>query len=142
VRILGIDPGLTIGIALIETVTLSGHPEMIESGQIMFDAAPPKLQKLVRAADYVAIERYNTGTGRGEDATTRQHEAVWTVGGVIFFCRLHGVKYRLQTSSDAKNVFSNPVIESVMPGVRVVGPHARDALRHALLAARTSQKKL
>jgi hypothetical protein len=129
-KILGVDPGKTTGYVLLNT-----HPFRLEEwGQLQPDRVAKEMDRLVELASLVAVERFVI---RPMNAQTAQYDALYVIGGLTFLTRLAGVPLRLQTPADAKNVFSDDILRTMDLFTAVSGPHARDALRHGLLAART-----
>lgn len=132
-RVLGVDPGKTCGYVLLSVRPL----KVMEWAQIPVERAPAEFQRLTELASLVAVERYTVRPAMAGNALTPQYDAMYVVGGLLFLARLGNVPMRIQTPADAKNVFSDHVLRELGYYETVSGPHARDALRHGLLAART-----
>ncbi len=129
--IAGVDPGLMTGVALI---TWDGEnwpePPVQESYQVEYPDLPKFMDDLVYRADVIAIERF-TISGRTIKAS-RQYEALYAIGGILFLADLKHRFVKLQNAADAKKAYSNVTLGQF--GWNVKGRHAKDALRHALLA--------
>lgn len=134
--ILGIDPGLTNGIVFLDAD--EGVPEprslVVEHAQVPFPDLPSHLEYRLPEVDLVAIERFVI-TARTV-TLSRQYAPLYAIGGVMFLAKLSGVPVRLQSPADAKRCFPDEVLKDMGLYRAVKGDHARDALRHALLAAR------
>ncbi len=138
--ILALDPGGTTGIVVLRTPST-----LIYSAQLEFVDAVHALDSILETdrlrcetpIDYVAIERF-TITGRTLTGTRAgTHDALNIIGFVRARCLLKNIKLLpLQAPADAKAAFNDAVLRSTNMYNEVSGPHARDALRHALLAAR------
>ena len=127
-KVLGIDPGKTTGWVVVDTDNVILH------GQVAFDDAPKLLDSLIVTVNFVAIERFTIGPRTLQ--LSRQMEAVYVIGGTIFLCELSEVPWGLQTPADAKAAFTDDYLKTIEMFDKVAGRHARDALRHALLAIR------
>lgn len=131
--ILGVDPGGTTGIAVIETNGL----RLVDSRQLtQTDTVTYLYDLLVRRSltygvDQVAIERF-TIAGRTL-VRSRQTTALELIGVTKAMCQIAGVPATLQAPADAKNVWSDRRLQTT--GIAAFGKHSRDALRHALLLA-------
>lgn len=130
-RILALDPGGTTGCAIIEWGGGPVEPAMLEGhAQVGFDDMPVWIyaELGVTPPDLIVMERFFI-TPRTIQFT-RQPEALYVIGGVLFLAKLHNIPVRMQSAADAKNAWPNERLE----GWAVKGRHAKDALRHALLA--------
>lgn len=139
--ILGVDPGLTTGVAIIEwegTLPLSDETvRILTLDQVVFDDIGLWIQSTLPAVDHVAAERYQITARTAK--LSRQYEALYVLGGLI--CRLQVMAVRgevpdfhLAPASVAKTAWSNENLEGAGLYMPTVGRrHARDALRHALL---------
>lgn len=135
-RLLALDPGLTTGAVCIEW---DGHtpcppPDcLVLAAQIEYPVMPWWLTAQLDGDDpmsLLVIERFiiNARTMK----FTRQPEALHVIGGAMFLAALRGVPVREQSASDAKKIYPNARLKELR--WRVTGDHARDALRHVLLA--------
>lgn len=131
---IALDPGGTTGVVLLDW---DGTPEpkpeaLLGYWQVDFDDMPAWLDSmlLLHTPRLLVIERFiiSPRTVR----YTRQPEALYTIGGAIFLARLSGIPVHMQTASDAKDAYPNTRLTEM--GFKVPGKHAKDALRHALLA--------
>lgn len=132
--IIGVDPGGTTGLVKL----LYGH--VVDDEQLDFIGAVRWLNSEIPLADLVVVERFvisgRTMTGSREGAM----DALHLVGVCRAMCELYGVKIMQQTPADAKNAFNDGVLRRTGYYDKVKGKHARDALRHALLAVRKTDK--
>ena len=131
--ILGLDPGKTTGAAMIDWDGASIPPEptsLVFAEQISFSMLPQWVDMTLNdyAVDLIVVERFfiSERTIR----STRQMEPIYAIGGVLFLSSLRGLDVVMQAASDAKTAYPN----EALAGWKVKGPHAKDALRHALLA--------
>jgi len=132
--VLAIDPGGTTGTCSIRwdgDPTHIPHPEaLIYSEQVAFDDMPRWLDdELAAIRPYLIVyERFQISPRTVQ--YSRQPEALYVIGGVLFAAKLAGIPVREQGAADAKNAYPNDRIKDW----KVKGPHAKDALRHALLS--------
>jgi hypothetical protein len=134
--ICALDPGGTTGVAVIDwdDTTIPPPPEALRfTSQLSFDEIPHVLWTLMsEGVGLLVMERFIISPKTVQ--YSRQPEALYVIGGGMFLAKIAGVPVRLQTASDAKTAYPN----SVLRGWAVRGPHARDALRHALFACHGS----
>jgi hypothetical protein len=134
--ICALDPGGTTGIAVIhwDGVTIPPSPEALGlSTQLPFDEMPHALWTIMsEGVDLLAMERFVISPRTVQ--YSRQPEALYVIGGGMFLARIAGVPTRLQGASEAKEAYPNAALRDW----KVKGPHARDALRHALFACHAS----
>jgi hypothetical protein len=145
--VIGIDPGKACGV-----VSIRPEPHAVE---VLFHAAmdrPATLRWLDAAlrelADEdsiltvepkvaVVLERFTiagrTVMGTREGAL----EALYTIGAADHIAATHRVPFLLQMASTAKNAVTDAYLREVGLIGSVKAKHERDALRHALLYART-----
>lgn len=148
-RIMGIDPGGTTGIAIIDVewddsrfepdpATTLVHNEQIEArwghetasvGQAIDTLIDDFRPDLLAVENFIITQR----TVR----FTRQPDALWIIGGVYFIADLRGIPVHLQPASLAKTTWPDTRITSSGWGKVVKGKHARDGLKHALTACVT-----
>lgn len=135
-RVMGVDPGDTIGVAVVEFVGVEGtlNVRVIEYQQVPYGEAPGYFARKVPFVNLVAIERYVI-TGRTAELS-RQAEALYAKGGIMWLAELNNVLVRLGLASDAKAMFTNQILVEMGLFGEVRGRHARDGLRQALMAAR------
>jgi hypothetical protein len=129
--ILALDPGGTTGTCSIDWDGTPPTPDRhLGSEQVAFEDMPDWLaQELAYARpDLIVVERFFISPRTVK--FTRQPEALYVIGGVMFMAQLEGVPIRMQAASDAKTAYPNERLK----GWPVKGTHAKDALRHALLA--------
>lgn len=151
ITIVGVDPGLTTGIATIawdgslpinsDTVTT------MCSRHIPYDEFPGWFSSIVRSVDVIAIERFTIGAGTAK--TLRQYEAMYVIGGIQYQIQLmqdNGEDVPLvlyNTPSAAKNAWDDCNLKDAGFYDTIRGKkHAKDALRHALLACYTKEVRM
>jgi len=130
--ILGIDPGGTTGLAMLDV--RSPREWSIETREMPADEALDWLHwELLHSGDVdlVAIERFfiSARTAR----LSAQHDAIEIIGAVRMCCRATDTDMVRQSPADAKTVWPDHRLQSA--GITVRGEHARDAARHAALAS-------
>ena len=129
-RILALDPGKTTGAVMIEWAgEVPPDPVLVWSAQIAFDGISVFLDEHIASGlDLLVMERFviSDRTVR----SSRQMEPLTVLGGATIFAQLRGIPVRMQAASDAKNAFPNEALRRWS----IKGPHAKDAMRHALLA--------
>lgn len=132
--IIGVDPGGTTGLVKV----LNG--EVVDEGQLDFIGAVRWLNSEIPLADLVVVERFvisgRTMTGSRDGAM----DAIHLIGVCRALGELYTVPVMQQTPADAKNAFNDDVLRRTGYYDKVKGRHARDALRHALLAIRKTDK--
>ncbi len=126
--ILGIDPGKMTGMCLL----VKGEVRWFE--EVPFDDIHTVLKDTIPETDLVVVERYTISMRTVK--MTRQYEALYTIGMTIYLTRIHKVEMTLQSPADAKAAFDDDHLRELGMYDQVVGGHARDALRHALLGER------
>lgn len=130
-RILALDPGGTTGTCSLEWDGTPPQPEMVDRWeQVPFDDMPLWLANELHHARpaLIVLERFFI-TPRTIQFT-RQPEPLHVIGGVLFLAKIELIPVRMQSAADAKNAWPNLRLK----GWPVRGDHAKDALRHALLA--------
>lgn len=131
--ILGVDPGGTTGVVLFdpESLTVLSYSQLaVKEG----DEWAGALTIAVALADTIAAERFTISQRTIQHS--RQHDALDILGALRYLSILEHKPLRLQMASDAKNAFSDDMLKKLGLHGAVKGPHARDALRHALLGTR------
>jgi hypothetical protein len=130
VRTLGIDPGGTTGFCLIE------DSMVVDDAEIEFDdlLTDEYMDEFIYRSNRVAIERFFL-TARSVKLS-RQPEALYVTGIAMYLASRLRIPVTLQSAADAKSAFTNEHLREMGLFRAVTGPHARDALRHALLAER------
>ena len=131
--ITAVDPGGMTGIA---TITWDGSPipgpdSLVDYDQVPYADMPSYVDRwlFMRSPRLIVVERFNI-TPRTVKFS-RQPEALYTIGAILFAAEVRGVETRLQNPSDKDEVTNEMLADW---GVR--GGHAKDALRHLLLACR------
>lgn len=135
--VLGVDPGLMTGLAIIEWDGRTPAPEHTPGfwyEEVPFHAMAERIKALMnRGVSLVGIERYIIS--QRTTKFTRQPEASYVIGWVLGLAQLMGtVEVRQQMMSTAKDAYSNGRLREL--GYKIKGDkgHAKDALRHALLS--------
>lgn len=131
--ILGLDPGKTTGAVLIDWDGASippGPESLVFSAQVPFTMLPQWVDLTLNdyAVDLIVVERFFISERTIRN--TRQMEPIYAIGGVLFLSSLRGLDVVMQSAADAKTAYPNEALTDW----KVKGVHARDALRHALLA--------
>lgn len=134
-RALGVDPGGTTGIALVEVTSDSGPMRWsVESHQFPVEQAMIWLHEAIALGqadiDLVAVERYQVTSRTAK--FSQQMSAPEIIGAVRAFSLINPTEFVLQSPADAKTVWTNKRLMAA--DILVKGDHARDATRHACLA--------
>lgn len=135
--IVGVDPGGTTGLALVRTTDGGDEIDIVETQHIVGMGSIQWIDNLLRdrvpiqvaAEAFTIAERTLRGTRSGV------MEALYTIGAIRYLCYKHGVAFTLQTPAQAKNAYTDSTLRALK--IWRANPHERDALRHALLYART-----
>jgi len=147
-RILGIDPGGTTGIVVIDVAWDENRYEptpdayrfdaQIEArwdagsdsvGSQMFDLIHDNDPDLIVIEKFIITQR----TAR----FSQQPDAMWIIGGVRFLADISSIPVHMQPASLAKTTWDNERLKETGWFKVVKQPHARDALRHALTSCVT-----
>lgn len=147
-RILGVDPGGTSGVALIDVPWDETRYEPSPNTH-MFDCqiesswgtGPQSVGWQMRdlienyAPELIVIEKFiiTQQTVR----FTRQPDALWIIGGVRFLADTFMIPVHMQPASLAKTTWDSERLKDTGWAKVVKQRHARDALRHALTACVT-----
>lgn len=135
--VIGIDPGAMTGIVAIHPTPNS--IDLVKHGAVSSLATTRWLEAFLREERDVAVvaEKFtiSTRTVRGTQAGAL--EALYTLGAVRHICANAEVPLVLQNPSSAKKAVTDTYLRDLGITSVTVGPHERDALRHALLYART-----
>lgn len=147
-RIMGVDPGGTTGVVVIEVSNDESRYTPDPSTHIMDDqiearwgpndnSVARRLSEIIIGyePDLIVIEQF-TITQRTV-RHTRQPDALWIIGGVRFLADIAGIPVHLQPSSLAKTTWDADRLKDSGWAAVVKRKHARDALRHALTACVT-----
>ncbi len=134
--IMGVDPGKTTGVAVVRASGPS-KAEVLKYAQVDIEDAP---RYFADALDYytdlsvISMERF-TISARTLKAS-RQSDPLDVIGGVKFLVALHDRDIQLFRfgPSDAKTAYSDKRLKALGLFSAVAGTHARDALRHAMMA--------
>jgi hypothetical protein len=143
VRILGVDPGGTTGIAIIDVPWDNDRFEPPPSTHL-FDTQIPavwgdgansvgwQIRDLIEdyAPELIAIEKFiiTQNTVR----FTRQPDAMWIIGGTRFLADTLSIPVHMQSASLAKTTWDATRLKDTGWAKVVKKTHARDGLRHAL----------
>lgn len=136
-RIIAVDPGGTTGLAT--ALFHDGRGEV--SGFKSFEETDPMdavhwvHQTMIHGPLKVELvaERY-TITPR-TTRLSRQYDALYVIGGLMYVAHILHVPFTLQTPADAKNFASNAKLEAIGWRRPTKGGHADDAARHLLKRA-------
>lgn len=90
-----------------------------------------------RGVETVAIERFTIAPRTITGSRTGSLDALYTIGAVRYLCDREHIPLHLQTPAAAKNALSDERLCDLGLRGATVGPHERDALRHALLLSMT-----
>jgi len=138
-RIIGIDPGTTTGIVLLDVT--QQQIKIIDALQPSSGRACRWLAEEFRdsrvAIDAVAIERFTISARTIRGTRSGALEALYTIGAIRYLCDQAAVPLAMQAVSTAKNAFNDDRLRRLGLARKTHGPHERDALRHALLYAST-----
>lgn len=134
-RVLGVDPGGTTGLCILDCNVDEPKVWLVESHQLglketfrwLHDDLP------LLAVNGIGIERF-TFTPRTMKLSA-QYDAVYVIGAVLSFAVNNELPIRLQSPANAKTAYQNDHLQEL--GISVKGPHAKDAARHSLLYIRT-----
>lgn len=147
-KIMGVDPGGTTGIAVIDVswdenrhvptpdthildlqLEASWGTGEISIGQQMYDLIEDQNPDLIVVEKFIITHetvRY-----------TRQPDALWIIGGVRFIADIFQIPVHMQPASLAKTTWDATRLKESGWAKVVKQKHARDALRHALTACAT-----
>lgn len=147
-RIMGIDPGGTTGVAVIEVTWDETRYEPGPDAHVYHcqietswgegaDSVGPRMWELIEAhnPDLIALEKFIIT--RQTIRFTRQPDALWIIGGVRFIADLFKIPVHMQPASLAKTTWDATRLKESGWTKVVKGTHARDGLRHALTACAT-----
>jgi crossover junction endodeoxyribonuclease RuvC len=151
VKILGLDPGLgTTGWGLIEVD--GNHLAHIANGQIKTDPLTPLPQRLARLAEQLeaVIADHRPDSAAAEEVFVNANpQSTLKLGqarGVALMCAARGgiavgeyaarlVKKAIVGSGGADKVQVHAMVGRLLPGVKIAGPDAADALAVAITHA-------
>lgn len=139
-RIIGIDPGETTGIVVARPY--DGEMVIIETLHLTGEKAPFWLDNALgengpNVPTEVVVERFTISQRTLQGTRHGPLETLYTIGALRYVCSQHEVMPFFQTPAQVKNAYSDETLKDLDLWKRVSGPHERDALRHALLHART-----
>lgn len=134
-RILAFDPGNTTGIAYIEWDGTTTKPDLIDFAEVDADDMPCWVYGCLKdnEVDLIVVERFTISMETIRKS--RQPAALDNIGGIKWLAKLFKIPVRLQGRSDAKTAYTDKRIAEY--GIK--SRHARDALRHALLATHSRE---
>ncbi|MFI7678542.1 hypothetical protein [Actinophytocola sp. NPDC049390] len=139
IRVLGIDPGGTTGLAVLD------FPDVYPVGEEFGQLPPDRVLQLVlwwlrdagHRVNLVAIEKFVVSRRSGRSSTAQAGEqARLIIGGVAQLCQQHGVRLVQRPAGVVKPWATDRRLDAagLLAPTRGMG-HARDAARHALYAA-------
>ncbi len=150
-RVLGLDPGLgTTGWGLIEAE--GNRLAHIANGQIKTDTAAPLPQRLAALADQLELlmsERRPDAAAAEEVFVNRNPQSTLKLGqarGVVLMCAARAgievgeyaarlVKKAVVGNGNAEKVQVHAMVSRLLPGAKIAGPDAADALAVAITHA-------
>lgn len=147
-RIMGVDPGGTTGIAIIDVEWDESRYEPSPDAHVFdiqieasWGVGPDRIGLSVLELleeykpDLIALEKFiiTQQTVR----FTRQPDALWIIGGVRFLADIRSIPVHMQPASLAKTTWDATRLKDTGWAKVVKQKHARDALRHALTACVT-----
>lgn len=151
-KIMGVDPGGTTGIATIDVPwdesryeptpdTYVADDQLEAEWGAGADSIGPRLRSVIEATkpDLIVVEKFiiTQQTVR----FTRQPDALWIIGGVRFIADSLKIPVHMQPASLAKTAWDATRLKNTGWAKIVKRKHARDALRHALTACVTYTPK-
>ena len=129
---LALDPGGTTGTCALrwDGVHIPEPPALILYAEVPFVDMPHWLDTELAnlRPNLIVYERFQISPRTVQ--YSRQPEALYVIGGVLFMARLAGIPVREQQAAGAKTAYPNERLTDWA----VKGKHAKDALRHALLS--------
>lgn len=132
---LALDPGKITGAVIFEPAG-AGKIRLLDWEEIPYTDMPQwlfgALDSCVLPIDLIIVEKYTISQRTIKVA--RQSEPLDVIGGAKFLAALAGIDVRVQSASDAKTAYPDKRLKEIDLYGAVGGRHARDALRHALLA--------
>lgn len=147
-RIMGVDPGGTTGIAIIDVPwddsryeptpdTHLANMQIESSWGTGSNSVGWQMRDLIEnyAPELIVVEKFiiTQQTVR----FTRQPDALWIIGGVRFLADTLLIPVHMQPASLAKTAWDSKRLQSTGWAKVVKQKHARDALRHALTSCVT-----
>lgn len=138
--VLGIDPGGTTGLAVLDWDPTEHKISVAESLQLELQDTLRWLHRLPASFDIegIGIERF-VFTARTTKLTA-QYDALYVIGAALSLAVNNDIPIKLQNVADAKTSFDNENLKEL--GILVKGPHAKDAARHGLLYLRSVTRKV
>lgn len=136
--IIAVDPGAVCGVFWTDGVA-HGYLQR-PAYQAILEVETRYLNDTWRSQDLAVVcERWDTTAAAGR--FSRQHDALETIGALRYLCRKEGVEFVLQARADRLRV-TPQMLEAI--GWNVVGEHATQAARHALVqyVVRYSQRPI
>lgn len=128
-RILSLDPGKTTGAVVFDSDGIASGV-IVATHQIDYSDAFTFLDGIIGSAlDAIVIERFVISQRTLKNV--RVEETFDVIGGAKCLAKLRGIPVYRQAASDAKTAYPDVRIKDL--GFAIVGRHAKDALRHALL---------
>jgi hypothetical protein len=134
-RIIAVDPGGTTGLARFDSDT-----DTLEALQLPPLEACAWVEMALNVgpgppgagADLVVAEFFTISGGTLKKSRTGSYDALHTFGAVKYLAWRAGIDFRHQKPAEAMGLVSDDVLRAM--GMYVTGDHARDAVRHVVLA--------
>lgn len=140
IRILGVDPGGTTGLSVLEHLHLFDQPPWhIEPSEVLGPTVVPLITSMLRLQPptIVACERFVVSRRAGRSRTAGAGETARNIiGAVLAACEEQDIPVARYTASQVKAWATDRRLEvaGLIKPTRGLG-HARDATRHALYTA-------
>lgn len=133
VRIIGVDPGKTTGLAILDLAGGAWFTEMADAAGV-----PHNLRVMIRAGDLVAAEKFVVSRRAGRSSSAKAGEQARDILGALReICRENGAQFVTYPAVVVKRWAADKRLKAAGLHAPTKGiGHARDAARHALHAAR------
>ena len=130
--VMGIDPGLATGAALVSFSTPDGC-ELLEAAELEFEEVMPWGDMHMASGTRLVVERFIINP-----RTVKNSQAPWSlevIGVVRAMAGVNGLNVEMQNAADAKSTVDNPMIRRLGLWYRGGEGHALDAIRHTVTYA-------
>lgn len=134
-RVIGVDPGKAVGLAVLEP------NDRFTAVELTYEQAEDRLWELLRVQvpTVIGMERF-TFTSRSVKMT-RQYDALYLIGMARFATRLLGGRFLLQGASDAWEAGGPDVIRTLGWWQRGAADHVHRACSQVILALQTADHR-
>ncbi len=133
-RVLGIDPGQTTGLAVVEFSQARQSATAVWSEQMDWDNAADEIERRVGSVQVIAGERFMVNVQTARRGQEYVEAAMFMLGVCRREARRADIELVLEASSAAKKLVTDDVLKHLRlfpPGLT----HAQDAARQAVLYA-------